>query len=322
MPTDVRRSVVWYGVPEGEPRSLHIESASVNAPSPDEYQISYANGSLTLVYQRVAGGPVSSQYTLAIRGLLEWNDTSGDGILEDGSVVAYTPLGPSAFGHYPISHTETSTPAGVNVNSFEIPSNNGEITLSLTIADGFVALPSGQTLTPMEAKLTFVINHEMTSPATRLSLQVGLSTSQRVALNNRSWDDLNDFSSEDRAVNVTSPTGSPPSSAFFAWSNFATVNGVNGTVTPMGPTFNETTGDYNLYLSYPKALSSSLRVQIVHDPTMGIVSAAYDSIIHPAQGSPLQFGGDSVVYSASLAGIAAVVAGTALLVNRRRRKAP
>lgn len=320
VPTQVRRSVVWYGTPAAAPRSLHIESTSLNAPSPDEFQISYTNGNFTLVYQRSAGGPVTSQYTLSVRGLAEWNDTAGDGIFEDGAIVAYTSLGTGGFGRYPIQHTETNTTDGIAVNTFRIPSNKGDITLNLTIADGFVSLPSGQTLTPMEAKLTFAITHDMTQPGTRLALDIGLSTDQNVTSGNWSWDDLNEFSSDDRAVNVTNRQGSISSSAFFAWSNSATVNGVVGRVIPMGPRHNDTTGDYDLFLSYPKDASGSLHVDILHDPTMGVVSAAYDSIVHAGPGSPLQFGGDSLVYVASLAGIAAFVAVTALLVARRRRK--
>ena len=320
--TDVRRNVTWYGVPIAAPRSLHIESSSVGAPTPDEYQISYSDGNFTLVYQRVAGGPITNQYTLSMRGLLEWNDTLGDGHPEDGNFVAYTDLGAGAFGRFPIEHTATAAAGGVEVDSFLILSNKGDLAVNLSIANGFVNLPSGQTLTPMEAKLSVEINHTMTLPGTRLSLHLGLSTNQRVAFQNASWDDLNEFSSDEHAVNVTNDGGPGSSSAFFAWSNTASVDGTVGTVATSGPSANETTGDYDLYLSYPKASSGDLHLQIVHDPTIGVVSAAYASILHPGPESPLPFRSDALVYVMSLAGIAALVAGTALFVRRRARKQP
>ncbi len=320
MPTDVRRNVVWYGVPETSPRSIHIESTSINATSPDEFQITYSAGNFTLVYQRAAGGPITDRYTLTVAGLAEWNDTSGDGQFEADRLVAYTPLGPSAFGRYPIVHAEVTSADGVNVNTFLISSNHGDIVLNLTIADGFVKLPSGQWLTPMEAKLSLNITHDMTLPNTRLSLQISFTTDQKVALDNQSWDDQQEFSSDERAVNVTNDASSARSSAYFAWSNLATVNGQTGAVVATGPMPNDTIpGNYDLYLTYPRAPAGQLHLQIEHAPTIGVVSVAYLSGIPP--GSPLPFQGDAVLYGASLVAIAALVAGTVLLV-RRRRKGP
>lgn len=318
----VRRNVIWFGTPTSSaPRTLHIESTSINAPSPDEFQITYADGNLTLSYQRVAGGPITNQYALTFRGLVEWNDTHGDGQIEDGSIVAYTPMGPGAFGRYPIQHTERKTADGIGVNSFVILSNGGELGLNLTIADGFLRLPSGQTLTPMEAKLSLDIRHNMTMPGTHLALQMGLATDQKVVLENQSWDDANEFSSDDRALNVSTEAGLASSSAFFAWSNWASANGHVGPVTPSGPVGNAS-GGYDFYLSYPLASSGGLQLNVVHDPAMGVVSLAYASILNPGPGPILPFVGDAVLYAISLVGIAALVGGTAVLVNRRRRKEP
>jgi hypothetical protein len=320
----LHRNVVWYGLPEASPRTLHIESTSMNTPLQDEFQITYSGGNFTLVYQRVAGGPITTQYTMAVAGLIEWNDTSGDGQFGDGAaIVAYTPLGPGAFGRFAVQHNETMAPGGVSVNTFLIESNKGDATLNLTIADGFVRLPSGQNLTPMEAKLTLEVNHTMTEVGTRLSLQLAISTDQKVQLQNQSWDDQYEFSTDDRAVNVTNDGGPAASSAFFAWSNSASVNGANGTVIPSGPNANETVpGSYDLYLTYPQQAPGTMLVHVVHDPTIGVVSAAYLSSLHPGPGSPLPFEGDAIVYAVSLAGIALLVAGTVIMVGRRRRKGP
>ncbi len=315
---NVRRNVVWYGVPETSPRSIHIESTSINATTPDEFQIVYSAGNFTLVYQRTAGGPVTDRYTLSMAGLTEWNDTSGDGHFEADQVVASTPLGTGAFGRYPITHAMTTTADGVHMNTFLISSNRGDVVLNLSIADGFVRLPSGQWLTPMEAKLSLNITHDMTLSTTRLSLQIGFTTDQKVALDNQSWDDQQEFSSDERAVNVTNDASAAVSSAYFAWSNTATVNGVPGSVIATGPLPNDTVpGSYDLYLSYPRAAPGQLHLQIQHDPTIGVVSVAYLNGLPP--GSPLPFQGDAVLYAASLVAIGALVAATAFLVNRRRK---
>ncbi len=318
----VWRSVVWYGVPQSSPRTFHIESTSVNAPSPDEFQITYTSGNFTLVYQRTAGGPITTQYTLTPRAVVEWNDTQANGQIEDGSIVATTGLGPNDFGRYAIQHFQGTQPDGVTTDSFLIVSNQRDVTFNLTIADGFVNLPSGKTLTPMEAKMSVYIDHNMTAANTRLSLQLGISTDQTVLPQNKSWDEEHDFSTDDSSVNVTNDNPSASSSAFFAWSNTATVNGVSGRVIASGPMPNETTGEQDLFLSYPKSLTSATHLTIVHDPTMGVISAAYDSTIHPGPGPVLPFQGDASVYAISLIAIAAFVAGTAILVSRRRPKRP
>ncbi len=316
----VHRSVVWYGVPQVAPRSFHIESTSVNTPVQDEFQITYVDGNFTLVYQRVAGGPITTQYTMSVAGLVEWNDTSGDGQFEESvPLVAYTALGPSAFAGTVVQHNVANLSDGVQVNTFEIQSKKGDVALNLTIADGFVSLPSGQNLTPMEAKLTLVVNHTMVRPDTRLSMQLAISTDQKVALENQSWDDQNDFSTDDHALNVTNDAGPNGSSAFFAWSTFASVNNARGPVVTSGPFTNESTGSYDLYLTYPQQAPGSLQLRIVHDPTMGVVSVAYLSSIHPPPPPPLGFQGDAVLYGISLGAIAVFVAGSVVLVRRRRR---
>lgn len=320
--TAAHRNVVWFGVPQAAPRSFHIESTSVGTPVQDEFQITYADGNFTLAYQRVAGGPITTQYTMTPWGLLEWNDTAGEGQFGDGAgIVAYTQLGPPAFGRFPVLHTNMTTADGVAVDSFLVQSNKGDVSLNLTIADGFVHLPSGQNLTPMEAKLTLEVNHTMTRSDTRLSLQIAITTDQKVSLENQSWDDVYDFSSDDRALNVSSDSAVNPSAAFFAWSNTASVNGVLGPVVPSVQT-NETSGSHDLYLTYPQQAPGQLQLQIIHDPTIGVVSAAYLSSLHPPPPPPLGFAADAVVYAVSLAGIAVLVAGSVYLVRRRRRAGP
>jgi hypothetical protein len=317
------RSVEWNLFPDVSPAALWIVSTSVNAPSPDEFKITYNHGSFSLAYERTAGGAVTSQFTVSVTGLVEWAP-SGDGQFSEGTIIAYTPLGASAFGRVPIVHSESTTPTGGVVHSFLIQSNSGELTMNLTISQGFVTLPSGSTLTPMEAELTFELNHLMNRTDTRLSLQLSLTTNtpgQNFTLQNQSWDDEHEFSQNESAVNVTNPSQTPPSSAWFAWSNRAEVNGMAGRVDVTGPEVNETTGGYDLYLSYPRILSGTNpdQISIMHDPSLGVVSSAYQSIINkPTTTTGIQ--PDIPLYVGTAAAMAALVGGTILLTRRQRRE--
>ena len=318
-----RRSVVWIDYPANSPAAFRIDSASVNAPVQDDFQITYNHGSFSLDYEQKAGGPVTSQFTVTVAGLVEWVP-SGDGQFSDGTVIAYTSLGASAFGKVPIVHNQTTAPDGVVVHAFLVQSNTMDITVNLTISEGFVTLPSGSTLTPMEAELTFQLNHLMNRTGTRLSLQLSLTSTtpgQQFILANRSWDDEHAFSQDERAVNVTNDSGSIPSSAWFAWSNHAEVNGQSSPVDVAGPEVNETTGGYDLYLSYPRVVAGTNpdQMDIVHDPSLGVVSAAYQSILeHPSTPTGIQ--PDIPLYAATMAAMAALVAGTVLLARRQRRE--
>ncbi len=319
---EVNRSVEWNLYPEVSPAALWIVSTSVNAPTPDEFKITYNHGSFSLAYERTAGGPVTSQFTVTVAGLVEWVP-SGDGQFSDGTIVAYTPMGAPAFGRASILHYMATTATGVVVHSFVISSNSGELTMNLTISQGFVTLPSGETLTPMEAGLTFELNHLMNRTDTRLSIQLSLTTTtpgQNFTFDPQSWDDEHQFAENESSINVTNDMQQPSSSAWFAWSNHAEVNGHLAQVEATGPEMNDTTGGYDLYLSYPRVMSGSnpAEVSIVHDPSMGVVSAAYQSIVNaPPVTPPIQ--PDVVLYAGTVGAMVALVAGTVLLARRRRR---
>ncbi len=319
VPSPAQRSVqVW--LPGPQPRQFGVNSVSIGAPVTDEFQITYRQGTFTLDYERAAGGPVTSSYSLTLQGLAELR-TTGDGEFSADAVAAYTPLGAAAFGNRTIQHTET-TVNGVLVDTFLIESNDGFIVMKLTVSQGFVPEGSGW-LTPMEAELNLQINHTMTTSDTVLALQVGISTSQPLQVQNESWDDQHDFAHNEHAINVTNDSNGVVSSTFFAWSNEATVNGHVGTVSASEPVLNQTSGAYDVYFAYPRfnLTSNSNEIEVEHDPTLGVVSAAYASL----PGGPLPTGpgiqADVALYAVSLVAVAALVGGTAVLASRRGRKA-
>ena len=80
----------------------------------------------------------------------------------------------------------------------------------------------------------------------------------------------------------------------------------------------------DVYLTYPRynLTSNPNEIEVEHDPTIGVVSAAYASL----PSGPLPTGpgiqADVALYAVSLVAVAALVGGTAVLESRRRRKAP
>jgi len=314
-----QRAIVWVGQPEGSPRAFRLSSESVNAPSPDEFQISYADGRFGLEYHRVAGGPVASSFNLTFQGLVEWHDTNEDGRIDDGSILRMVPLGSVGFGAAPISHTAWTGPKGGEVHSFLIASNYGpQIALNLTISERFLPLESDLTLTPMEAKLTIEIRHTFVHSDAKLGLLLSLETKGRIRLEDRSWDDENHFSDDDHAVNVTEGDDLAPSNAFFAWSNHAFVNGEDRDVTLTGPEMNTSLSNgYDVYLAYAGDEGPGM-IDIVHDPVIGVVSAAYESLRNVPP-SPTNLQPDYLLYFVSAAAVAALVLATVVLANRRRR---
>ncbi len=321
----IKRAVAWAGyLNDSQGPRFRLSSVSVGAPSPDEFQIAYANGSFTLDYENEAGGPVTASYGITLKNLLEWNDRNSNGLIDDGTAVNVTPLESFAFGGRPISHTQSTTANGTIVHSFVITSNNFvfsntvAMTLTLTIADGFVTLADNQVLTPMEAKLTIQFVQILALLSDRVALQIGVSTGNRVELENESWDEANHFRSDERALNVTNGSGAAGSAAFFSWSNAASVNGQTAAVTATVAA-NATDGGEDLFLAYPNAPPTSVgpRLVVAHDPSMGVVSSAYESTTHVPSIPSLQ--GDAALYVVTAVAVGGLVTATAYLVRRRTR---
>ena len=316
-----QRSIVWVGYPnEQTPHAIRISSLSVGAPLTDAFQVQYAGGNFTLQYQTNASMPPTISYGLTLRSLVEWNDTNGNGIIDNETILQSFPLGATAFGSIPIRHAQAAIPGGGVVHFFTITSNSGEITLNLTIAERLYPVSAEQTLTPMEAKLTVEVNHTLLFGGARLALDVGVETSSPPRFQETSWDDEHNFSAGDSEIEMTNTSGSSPSAVFFAWSTQASVNGRPEPVTLTGPVGDDSlSGYYDMYLAYPSAgdLLPGSVVHIVHDPVMGVVSASYASLpSHPANGG-LQ--SDTILYGVSLTLVAGLVLASVIVVRRRRR---
>lgn len=315
----VQRTVVWGGFPppSDSPRGFWVSSTSVDTPVPDSFQISYNQGTFVLDYQKENASYTAARIAVAFDALVEWNDTAGTGEIENDSILATVPLGATGFGDVPVQHVVATLPDGGEIHYFRIPSNSGEVVLNLTIAERFVRLSNTKTLTPMEAELSVEINHVVIHPNARIGLLLSVQTPGTVRFQNTSWDDDHAFSQGEHSMNVTDASHGSMSSVFFSWMTQAEVNGRAENVTATGYEAGQTNpGTWELYLGYGgDRLPSGASVRVVHDPNLGVVSAAYESFLPIT--SPLH--ADYLVYAVTAGSLGAAVVGSVVLAARRRR---
>ena len=125
---------------------------------------------------------------------------------------------------------------------------------------------------------------------------------------------MNEFAESEAGINVTGGPETSPATVFFSWSKSAFADGREIPVTYS----NVSSGDpnsYKLYLAYPMSAAQS-QVKLVHDPVLGVDSAAYKGIVT----RPPELQGDLVLYAGSLVGAVVLVAFTLLVADRRRKK--
>lgn len=295
-----------------------ISSHLLSAPFEDRFEVSYDAGTFDVFYERAgrSGSPGGSGfYQLEIRNLVEWNDLNQNKRLDAGDNVSKTPLGSSTFGNVPVNKTRTENADGGIVYSFLIRSRTDQVTLRLTVAQRFMRI-SSRVLTPMEVKLDITINHTFAQPSASLGIELRMDTEDRLEYGNRSWDDVNGFARNEAGINVTGGPPDAPATVFFSWSKSAFADGTEIPVT--WTNYTTEPNSYEMYIAYPLSQLGEVhpRVTLVHDPVLGVDSAAYEGIV---KRSP-ELQGDVVVYAVSLAGMALLVATTIVIANRRRKK--
>ena|GEM_PF-4250454 len=322
------RSVVWAAVPEFEPSALSISSRSVSAPEDDLFRVTFEAGQFEVEYVRqLEEGHVTSAYRLALWRVLEWADQDGDGQFEPDEAVFED--GP--FPEARVNATSMRNPDGGQVSVFSIivgPTFRSQVIFTLTIAQRFMRLTSDRVLTPMELKLDIVVNHFFENPGSRLVLAFSLQThiENRIDLGTETWDAKHGFSKDESWVSVKGDISSESSGVFFSWKNYATTDGKAGAVPSVvieGPAAGYESKPeeryFTIYMVYPVGPDPN-RVLVIHDPAVGVVSAAYEGIVSQPGEPRLQ--ADIPLYALSLALMAILVAASVILVNRWRRPKP
>src|SRR6059036_2010549 len=289
-----------------------IVSRLASAPFSDQFQVSYEAGTFFVSYQRARGS--DSSYQLELRNLVEWVDRNGNSRIDPGETVGITSSLGTAFADAPVMKTQVDSADGGLVTELSIRSSTVNITLNVTVAERFMRLSSTRVLTPMEVKLDLTVDRATLAAGYGLGLDVRINTTKQIEFNNRSWDDVNEFAEGEAGLNVTGGPPTSPATVFFSWSKSAIADGREIPVTYTNIS-TVSPNSYELYLAYPISGSGS-RVKLVHDPVLGVDSAAYEGVV--ARTPELQ--GDLVLYAASLAAAVFLIALTLIVADRRRKK--
>jgi len=311
VPDDIENATQRNVVAVAAGDEFNISSRLASAPYEDQFEVFYKAGNFSVIYERAGGG--ESSYNLEFRNLIEWVDMNGNRSIEPSEIVNVTPLGAAAFGGVPVTKMRMDNADGGVVNVFLVRSRSGDVRLNVTVAERFMRVGS-RVLTPMEVKLDLTVNRVFVATNANLGLDLGIDTGDRWAYADRSWDDLNGFAPDDAAISVTGRSANSPARMFFSWSKSAFADGRQIPVT-FSSAADGNPNRSELYLAYPMGASQP-SVKLVHDPVLGVDSAAYEGII--SRQPPLQ--GDALVYGVSLAAMAVLIAGTIVFANRRRKK--
>ncbi len=310
VPDDIENATQRNVVAVAAGDSFDIQSRLASAPYEDQFEVFYKAGTFNVSYER-AGAATS--YALELRSLVEWVDWNRNGRIDMNETNVSVPLGAAAFGNVLVTQMQFDNADGGVIYVLQTPSRFGDVMLNVTVAERFMRL-GARILTPMEVKLDLTVDHVFTAANASLGLDVRIITRDRSAYADQSWDDLNGFASNDAAINVTGGPSNDPANVFFSWSKAAYANGRQIPVTFSsfpggGPNASE------VYLAYPMGPGQSA-VRLVHDPALGVDSAAYKGIL--SRQPALQ--GDLVLYVGSLATMVVLIAVTIISTNRRRKK--
>jgi hypothetical protein len=303
-----QRNVV--ALPAGD--EFKIQSRLASAPFEDQFQVSYEAGTFSVYYQRSRGS--DSSYQLELRNLVEWTDRDRNNRIDPGEISPVWPLGSTIFAGAPVTKTQLESADGGLVSELSVRSVTGNVTLNVTVAERFMRLSPIRVLTPMEVKLDLTLDSVPLPSGTSMGLDIRINTTKRLEFGNRSWDEVNKFAQDEAGVNVTGGSDTNPATVFFSWSKSAFAAGRE--IPVVSSNFN--TGDsnsYGLYLMYQMGATPS-GIKIVHDPVLGVDSAAYKGIVT----RPPELQGDLVLYAGSLAAAVFLVALTLIVADRRKKR--
>ncbi|HYY47389.1 MAG TPA: hypothetical protein VFA17_01735 [Thermoplasmata archaeon] len=288
--------------------SSHLGTGSIQ----DQFEFWYWAGHFGVWYGVWDGASIT--YNVELRNLIEWRDQDGNGRMDPSEILGAIPLSTSAFGGVAVVRAEKRDPDGGHVYNFVVNGKDGRVSLNVTVAQRFTRL-DGVTLTPMEARMDVLVRPNLSDPSRSVALELRFQTGRHdvVTFENRSWDEQNRFAPGEHAINVTETDQGRSASAFLSWANDASDSGQSVAVDSIPSA--RAPEDYNLTLAYPRG--STQTGSIVHQMAFGIRSVAFESI-ESATPPPPPLQPDLYLFTATFATVAALVAATVLLSNRRR----
>lgn len=310
---DATERTIFGGRVTGNGDAFEVSSYLANGHLDDKFEFWYSEGRFGVYYEVMEGA--STSYELELSSLVEWKDQDPqNGRIDEAEILRRTPLGSEAFGGMSVTRTEWRDSDDGRVLNFVMDSRDGQVSLNVTVAQRFTRL-TDLTLTPMEARMEVRVTPALSDPSASVGLELRLSTEpgDSVSFEDHSWDEIKQFAPGEHAVNVTGTEGGRSASAFFSWTDDATISDQPAAV---GFTSNVAGSDaHNLSYAYPRA--SPTRADVFHQMAFGVRSAAYDLFRSPTPATPpLQ--GDIFLFTGTFVGVAGLVGATAFLSNRRR----
>jgi hypothetical protein len=278
----------------------------------DHFEFSYWKGHFGVLYE-VDDGP-SVAYDLELRSLLEWRDDDRNGRIEEVEIRERIPLGSSAFGGANVTSSPQKDTDGGRVFNFAMDSRDGQVSLNVAVAQRYTRL-ADVTLTPMEARMDFQMNHALSYPEASLGLELLLETSRPdVRFEDHNWERTIVPRPSERAMIVTGTEDGRSASAFFSWANDAIVSEQTTTVSYSSQELGS--NQYSLFFPYPGG-SLQAPPAVGHQMAFGVLSVAHDAREGATPfASVLQ--GDLFLFTGTFAGMTGLVALTIFLSSRRR----
>ena len=285
--------------------SSHLGSGAVE----DEFDLSYHAGTFSLWYTQSSG--VDSSYELQVANLQAWQDRNGNGRVDPGEVSRTTSLGSTAFANAQVMASNRTNADGGVVYSFVVRSNDGNVSLNVTLAQRFERIDDA-ILSPMEARLDLSMRQGLATSGENLALGFRMGTHETPRLEDHSWHEAcSCFAADEHEINVTASGEGSPSTVFFSWSDRAAAGGTSIPVAFTGPS---ASNPYGLTLSYALETSTPSSTVVQHT-TLGVRSAVYEI----RRTTTPEVRGDLPLFAGTFAAVATLVGVTIVLASRRAK---
>lgn len=248
---------------EVEEDSVEIESKKdLNDSASNAFEVEFSaeekvEMKLTYKEERATNNSEMEQelsYEVETEALIEYNDSNGNGVYDDGETVSRYDLQDASFR--PIGYTTEQTQNNVTDHVITARTEDGVFEMTLHVTGSFAEL-GATTVEPTEVKVDIGIhNYPFESEDSQISLRTKVTTERET--------EREDEDSDETETGISIPAQDV--TGFFTWKRTAVVDGetqqVNATIRPR-----EETGEQTILLSYPQG------ERIIHDPRVGFRSA-------------------------------------------------
>lgn len=265
---------------EVDAQKFKIKSSLKNDTNKDEFELSFDSGSddqaeIAMKFQSESGNVESElKYEIKFDEIVEFVDTNAFGYKNETVLTRYE-IG--KVGWLPLQFEENLTSGLIKLNA---TTSDGVFGLIMRLSNNFL-VDENVTISPTSLKIDVIINNfPYASSGTKLAVKTVMKSESEMKVDNTSEDELEGIAKNESEVELS--LGS--SSAFFSWSEVASVDGslVNVLASSLADSSSEEGVKSNkMYYTFNATDAS----QIVWDPKVGVVSQAsktnYEAIMSP-----------------------------------------